>query len=240
MQKIKLQLIFPTLLLCVLAAAAGCITGALTAGFGRVLLWIGTFRTEHLISCVPFLPIAGVCMVWIYQKYGRESSQGMSLIFDAADGTAKRIPFRLIPLLIGSTWLTHLCGRQCRTRGCRCTAGSRGFPQHRQPDSVVPEHSRCRSHSDHCRNGCRFQRAVSRTAGGSLLCTGSAGNRETGISCPAACRHCRSDSKRDLRRTGAGNLSGGTSRKPASHRFPCRFCCWGFPPALWAASSPCC
>ena len=49
MQKIKLQLIFPTLLLCVLAAAAGCITGALTAGFGRVLLWIGTFRTEHLI-----------------------------------------------------------------------------------------------------------------------------------------------------------------------------------------------
>ena len=88
MQKIKLQLIFPTLLLCVLAAAAGCITGALTAGFGRVLLWIGTFRTEHLISCVPFLPIAGVCMVWIYQKYGRESSQGMSLIFDAADGTA--------------------------------------------------------------------------------------------------------------------------------------------------------
>ena len=49
-------------------------------------------------------------MVWIYQKYGRESSQGMSLIFDAADGTAKRIPLRLIPLLIGSTWLTHLCG----------------------------------------------------------------------------------------------------------------------------------
>ena len=110
MQKFKLQLIFPTLLLCVLAAAAGCITGALTAGFGRVLLWIGTFRTGHLISCVPFLPIAGVCMVWIYQKYGRESSQGMSLIFDAADGTAKRIPLRLIPLLIGSTWLTHLCG----------------------------------------------------------------------------------------------------------------------------------
>lgn len=60
MQKIKLQLIFPTLLLCMLAAAAGCITGALTAGFGRVLLWIGTFRTEHLISCVPFLPIAGM------------------------------------------------------------------------------------------------------------------------------------------------------------------------------------
>lgn len=124
MQKIKLQLIFPTLLLCVLAAAAGCITGALTAGFGRVLLWIGTFRTEHLISCVPFLPIAGVCMVWIYQKYGRESSQGMSLIFDAADGTAKRIPLRLIPLLIGSTWLTHLCGGSAGREGVAVQLGA--------------------------------------------------------------------------------------------------------------------
>lgn len=124
MQKIKLQLIFPTLLLCVLAAAAGCITGALTAGFGRVLLWIGTFRTEHLISCVPFLPIAGVCMVWIYQKYGRESNQGMSLIFDAADGTAKRIPLRLIPLLIGSTWLTHLCGGSAGREGVAVQLGA--------------------------------------------------------------------------------------------------------------------
>ena len=124
MQKIKLQLIFPTLLLCVLAAAAGCITGALTAGFGRVLLWIGTFRTEHLISCVPFLPIAGVCMVWIYQKYGRESSQGMSLIFDAADGTAKRISLRLIPLLIGSTWLTHLCGGSAGREGVAVQLGA--------------------------------------------------------------------------------------------------------------------
>ena len=111
-------------LLCVLAAAAGCITGALTAGFGRVLLWIGTFRTEHLISCVPFLPIAGVCMVWIYQKYGRESSQGMSLIFDAADGTAKRIPLRLIPLLIGSTWLTHLCGGSAGREGVAVQLGA--------------------------------------------------------------------------------------------------------------------
>ena len=124
MQKFKLQLIFPTLLLCVLAAAAGCITGALTAGFGRVLLWIGTFRTEHLISCVPFLPIAGVCMVWIYQKYGRESSQGMSLIFDAADGTAKRILLRLIPLLIGSTWLTHLCGGSAGREGVAVQLGA--------------------------------------------------------------------------------------------------------------------
>ena len=90
--------ILPTLLLCLLAVITGTITGALTAGFGRVLLWIGTVRTEHLFWFLPFLPLAGVCMVWIYQAYGKESSQGMGLIFDAAHGTAERIPIRLIPL----------------------------------------------------------------------------------------------------------------------------------------------
>ena len=91
--------ILPTAALCGLAIAAGIVTGALTAGFGRILLWIGTFRSNHLLWCLPFLPIAGVLMVWVYQKYGKESAQGMSHIFDAADGKAKRIPLRLIPLL---------------------------------------------------------------------------------------------------------------------------------------------
>lgn len=80
--------ILPTAALCGLAIAAGIVTGALTAGFGRILLWIGTFRSNHLLWCLPFLPIAGVLMVWVYQKYGKESAQGMSLIFDAADGKA--------------------------------------------------------------------------------------------------------------------------------------------------------
>lgn len=33
--------ILPTAALCGLAIAAGIVTGALTAGFGRILLWIG-------------------------------------------------------------------------------------------------------------------------------------------------------------------------------------------------------
>ena len=49
--------ILPTLLLCLLAVITGTITGALTAGFGRVLLWIGTVRTEHLFWFLPFLPL---------------------------------------------------------------------------------------------------------------------------------------------------------------------------------------
>lgn len=95
MQPPKSFSLLPTLLLCLLATGTGILTGAITAGFGRVLLWIGTIRTAHLLWFLPFLPLAGVLMVWIYQKYGKESSQGMHLIFDAANGNANHIPMSL-------------------------------------------------------------------------------------------------------------------------------------------------
>lgn len=101
MHAIKEKLL-PMGLLCLLAILTGAITGVITAGFGRILLQIGTLRMTHLLWFLPFLPLAGALMVWVYQKYGKESSQGMGLIFDAATGKADRIPLRLIPLLIGT------------------------------------------------------------------------------------------------------------------------------------------
>lgn len=111
-------------LLCLLAILTGAITGVITAGFGRILLQIGTLRMTHLLWFLPFLPLAGALMVWVYQKYGKESSQGMGLIFDAATGKADRIPLRLIPLLIGSTWLTHLCGGSAGREGVAVQLGA--------------------------------------------------------------------------------------------------------------------
>lgn len=124
MQPSKAFSLLPTLLLCLLAAVTGILTGIITAGFGRVLLWIGTVRTAHLLWFLPFLPLAGILIVWTYQKYGKESGQGMGLIFDAANGKANHIPLRLIPLLIGSTWLTHLCGGSAGREGVAVQLGA--------------------------------------------------------------------------------------------------------------------
>lgn len=124
MQPSKSFSLLPTLLLCLLAIGTGLLTGVITAGFGRILLWIGTIRTTHLLWFLPFLPLTGILMVWIYQKYGKESSQGMSLIFDAANGKADHIPLRLIPLLISSTWLTHLCGGSAGREGVAVQLGA--------------------------------------------------------------------------------------------------------------------
>lgn len=137
MHAIKEKLL-PMGLLCLLAILTGAITGVITAGFGRILLEIGTLRTTHLLWFLPFLPLAGALMVWAYQKYGKESSQGMGLIFDAATGKADRIPLRLIPLLIGSTWLTHLCGGSAGREGCRA-AGCNGCSLDRKPHPIIAE-----------------------------------------------------------------------------------------------------
>ena len=67
MHAIKEKLL-PMGLLCLLAILTGAITGVITAGFGRILLEIGTFRTTHLLWFLPFLPLAGALMVWAYQK----------------------------------------------------------------------------------------------------------------------------------------------------------------------------
>ena len=52
MHAIKEKLL-PMGLLCLLAILTGAITGVITAGFGRILLGIGTLRTAHLLWVLP-------------------------------------------------------------------------------------------------------------------------------------------------------------------------------------------
>lgn len=111
-------------ILCVLAVICGAITGCLTALFGRVLLMIGDFRTDNLIFTLPFLPLSGLLIVFSYQRFGKGSEQGMGLVFDAANSKADKIPLRLIPMVILSTWLTHLCGGSAGREGVAVQLGA--------------------------------------------------------------------------------------------------------------------
>ncbi|MDN6029484.1 MAG: voltage-gated chloride channel protein, partial [Lactococcus plantarum] len=57
----------PILVWSVLAILIGIIVGALDALFGRVLLALSNFRTENFLYLIPFLAIAGIITVYIYQ-----------------------------------------------------------------------------------------------------------------------------------------------------------------------------
>ena len=65
------------------AAAAlliGVIVGAIDAVFGRGLLAITDFRTEHFKYLIPFLPVAGLLIVWLYRSFSELSQKGMTLV----------------------------------------------------------------------------------------------------------------------------------------------------------------
>jgi H+/Cl- antiporter ClcA len=92
-------------LLSFIAIIIGIIVGAIDTLFGRVLLEITDIRSNYIFQLIPFLPLAGIIIIFTYSKIGKNSIKGMSLILsiEFKEGT---IPKRLVPLIMASTWLT--------------------------------------------------------------------------------------------------------------------------------------
>jgi H+/Cl- antiporter ClcA len=118
-----LSLYHDIIILTLLAVPIGAAAGSINALFGRILLWITEVRYEHAAWLLPFLGIAGVVIVWCYQKFGGRSGKGMALIFEAGHGMDGGIPLRLIPFTITGTWLTHLFGGSAGREGVAIQIG---------------------------------------------------------------------------------------------------------------------
>ena len=102
----------------------GILIGAIDAVFGGVLIKITSFRSLHPQQLIPFLPFAGVAIIFLYQRYSKESLNGMTLVFKTAHGESNHLPKRLVPLIIFSTWLTHLFGGSAGREGVAVQIGA--------------------------------------------------------------------------------------------------------------------
>jgi len=111
------------ILLGLIAAIIGVIVGAIDTVFGRGLSIISKIRSNYVFILTPLLPLAGMLIVYVYNKIGKNSVKGMSLIFSAAFNENEQIPKRLVPLLIASTWLTHLFGGSAGREGAAVQIG---------------------------------------------------------------------------------------------------------------------
>lgn len=108
----------------VLAALIGVLVGALDTLFGKVLLYITDFRDSRSLFLIPFLPVAGIVIVLLYRKFSSRSLKGMSLIFETGHGKSEKIPKSLIPLVMVSTWITHLFGGSAGREGVAVQLGA--------------------------------------------------------------------------------------------------------------------
>lgn len=106
-----------------LSALVGIIVGMITASYGRILLVITDFRYAHELYLLPFLGIVGVFITTLYIRWGGESIRGMTLIFEAEFGERKDIPVRMIPIVLISTWTTHLFGGSAGREGVAVQIG---------------------------------------------------------------------------------------------------------------------
>lgn len=132
------------LYLFLLAFPIGGLAGVLATIFGKGLLAIGAMREAYWQYLLPFLALGGLVIVFLYQTYGGKTSKGIGLLFDVASGKEEDIPKRLIPMVMLSTWLTHLFGGSAGREGVAVQFGgavaqafSRLFPIKVSSQSVI-------------------------------------------------------------------------------------------------------
>ncbi|WP_313180757.1 chloride channel protein [Lacrimispora sp.] len=120
----KLKKYRELMILGICGVVIGAAVGILDTGFGRVLLFVTELREEYFIPLIIFLPAAGALAVWLYHWDEGMCVKGMGLIFQVGHGEEDRIPLRLIPLTILSTWITHLFGGSAGREGVAVQIGA--------------------------------------------------------------------------------------------------------------------
>lgn len=107
-----------------IAILIGIVVGIITGIFGRTLYAIREFREVYILYLLPFLPLAGYTIVWLYEKFSYESVNGLSIVFKTGLGERKQIPKLLVPLIIIATLLTNLFGASAGREGAAVQIGS--------------------------------------------------------------------------------------------------------------------
>lgn len=119
MQKFK-----DLIILCIAGIFIGVIVGIIDTIFGKVLLKITDIRQTYYIIFIPFLALVGVLIVYFYNKFGGNIAKGIGLIFEVAQEKEEKIPLKLIPFIILSTWATHLFGGSAGREGVAVQLGA--------------------------------------------------------------------------------------------------------------------
>ena len=108
----------------VLALIIGIIIGIIDTIFGKGLILVGEIRNNYFWYLVPFLPIAGLLITWLYRHFNELSLKGMTLVFETGQQKRDTIPLALIPLVMICTWLTHLFGGSAGREGVAVQIGA--------------------------------------------------------------------------------------------------------------------
>ena len=121
----KLQLttkIFSLLRLSAIIASLGIVIGLMVAFFLWLLDVVTKLRWQN--SWLIFLlPLAGTLIVFLYKQFGKNSDKGNNLIIDEIHKPGGGITFRMMPLVLFTTIITHLFGGSAGREGTAVQMG---------------------------------------------------------------------------------------------------------------------
>ena len=97
-------------------------TGLLVALFLWLLDLATITRWQHMWLLF-LLPLAGVLIWWLYQKFGKDSAGGNSLIISEIHEPGGGVPAKMTPLILLTTVITHLFGGSAGREGTAVQMG---------------------------------------------------------------------------------------------------------------------
>lgn len=108
----------------VLGALVGVACGLSSAAFLALLDHATRFRERHELI-VYTLPVAGVIIGLIYERWGAPIQGGNNLVIDTLhDDTMGKVPLRMAPMVLVGTVLTHLFGGSAGREGTAVQMGA--------------------------------------------------------------------------------------------------------------------
>lgn len=107
----------------VLGASVGAVCGLASALFLWILDLATGFRTGHE-RIVYTLPLAGLVLGALYERFGGSVRGGNNLVIDTIHDDGPEIPLRMAPLVLVGTVLTHLFGGSAGREGTAVQMGA--------------------------------------------------------------------------------------------------------------------
>lgn len=105
----------------------GTLVGVVCGAASAVFLWLldeaTEWRTGHE-AIVYALPVAGLTLGWITERFGQVIKAGNNLVIDTIHDDGPEIPLRMAPLVLLGTVLTHLFGGSAGREGTAVQMGA--------------------------------------------------------------------------------------------------------------------
>ncbi len=106
-----------------LGALVGVACGVASAAFLLALDWATRFRDRHDLI-VYALPLAGLILGALYDRWGKPIRGGNNLVIDTVHDDSPQLPLRMAPMVLVGTVLTHLFGGSAGREGTAVQMGA--------------------------------------------------------------------------------------------------------------------